>query len=99
LADTGRARLLVHDQQTAAARQMLTAIHPEAQRVLSPLDMFWVTNALCATYYYIDQIDEAIRYMYESLQQLRAVEMSAQLVTVLSNLSAALVTVGDYTPA
>ena len=99
LCDTGRARMLIYEQQAGAAREILTSIYPEAQRVLAPQDMFWVTNALCATFYYMDQIDEAIRYMYEALEMLRRVEMSPQLVTILSNLSAALVTVGDYAPA
>lgn len=99
LVDTGRARLLIHAQQPDAARNMLLAIYPEARRTLHPHDVFWVINSLCATHYYTDGIDHAIRHLYEALELLRNVEMSPQLVTVLSNLAAALVTVGDYAPA
>jgi two-component system cell cycle response regulator len=99
LVDTGRARMLIFDQQPLAAREMLQAMYADAQRELEPRDFFWVINALCATYYYTDQIDEAIRYMYETLELLRTIEMSPQLVAVLSNLAAALVTVADYAPA
>ena len=99
LADAGRARLLIFEQQPVAAREMLAAMYGDAKRELAPRDLFWVINALCATYYYTDQIDEAIRHMYEALELLRTVELSPQLVTVLSNLAAALVTVADYVPA
>ena len=99
LVDAGRARMLVHDGQAIAARDMLGKLLPEAKRTLAPTDLFWVLNTLSATYYYTDELDEAIRLMYETLELLRRVELSPQLVTVLSNLSAALVTVGDYVPA
>lgn len=99
LVDAGRARMLIFEQQPLAAREMLQAMYADAKRELAPRDFFWVINALCATYYYTDEIDEAIRYMYETLELLRTIEMSPQLVAVLSNLAAALVTVADYAPA
>ncbi len=99
LVDAGRARILIFEQQPVAAREMLEAMYADARRELGPRDFFWVINALCATYYYTDQIDEAIRYMYETLELLRTIEMSPQLVAVLSNLAAALITVADYAPA
>jgi diguanylate cyclase (GGDEF)-like protein len=99
LVDTARARLLIHRGQPEAARDMLLALYAEAQRTLPPRDLFWVINALCASYYYTDRIDEAIRHLYEALELLRTVEVSPELVAVLSNLAAALVTVGDYEPA
>jgi len=99
LADTGRARLLIHRRQADAARRMLLSLHAEAVRTLGPKDLFWAINSLCATYYHSDEIDTAIRYLHEALELLRSVDLSPQLVTVLSNLAAALVTVGDYAPA
>jgi diguanylate cyclase (GGDEF)-like protein len=99
LADTGRARLLVFQREPLAARDMLHALLPDAKRVLAPCDLFWVLNTLSGTYFYTEQLDEAIHRMYEALELLRRVDISPQLVTVLSNLSAALVTVGDYVPA
>ncbi|HEX4885472.1 MAG TPA: tetratricopeptide repeat-containing diguanylate cyclase [Casimicrobiaceae bacterium] len=99
LADTGRARMLVFQRQPLAARDMLQTLLPDAKQVLAPCDLFWVLNTLSGTYFYTEQLDAAIREMYEALQLLRRVEISPQLVTVLSNLSAALVTVGDYAPA
>jgi diguanylate cyclase (GGDEF)-like protein len=99
LVDAGRARLLILGRQVEAARAMLEAMIGDARRELAPRDLFWVINALCATFYYADRIDEAIRYMYEALELLRSIELSPQLVTVLSNLAAALVTVADYAPA
>lgn len=99
LVDAGRARMLLFEQQPVAAREMLETMYADARRELKPRDFFWVINALSATYYYTDQIDEAIRYMYEALELLRTIEMSPQLVAVLSNLAAALVTVADYVPA
>ena len=44
-------------------------------------------------------MDDAIRYLYEALETLRGGERSPQHSTVMSNLAAALVTVGDYAPA
>src|SRR5688500_16765473 len=99
LVDAGRARLLIVEQQPIAAREMLEAMFGDARRELAPRDFFWVINALCTTYFRTDEIDESIRYMYESLELLRTVEMSPQLVAVLANLAAALVTVADYEPA
>jgi two-component system cell cycle response regulator len=99
LARTGIARLLIVERAPLSARESLLAIHAEARLTLPPQDRFWVVNALGATYFYTDRIDEAIRYLYEALETLRSIELSPQLPTVMSNLSAALVTVGDYHPA
>jgi two-component system, cell cycle response regulator len=99
LVDTGRARLLIHQQQPLLAREMLLTLQAEAMKALPPQDAFWVINALCATYYYTDRIDDAVRTLYEALELLRTIDVTPQLVTVLSNLAAALVTIGDYSPA
>jgi two-component system, cell cycle response regulator len=99
LARTGHARLLLIEQEVEAARARLLEIYPDALRLLPPQDRFWVVNALGATYYYTDRLDEAIRYLHEALEALRTVPPSPQLPTVMSNLAAALVTVGDYAPA
>ena len=99
LARTGHARLLLIEQQVEAARATLLGIYPDALRLLPPQDRFWVVNALGATYYFTDRMDEAIRYLHEALEALRTVPPSPQLPTVMSNLAAALVTVGDYAPA
>jgi diguanylate cyclase (GGDEF)-like protein len=99
LADAGRARLMIYEQDPVAARDMLERMLPDARRTLAARDLFWLLNTQAATYFYTDRIDEAIRVMYETLELLRSVETSPQLVTTLSNLSAALVTVGDYVPA
>ncbi len=99
LARTGIARLLIVEQAPLSARESLLAIYAESRPTLTPQDQFWVVNALGATYFYTDRIDEAIRYLYEALETLRSIELSPQLPTVMSNLAAALVTVGDYHPA
>ena len=99
LARTGIARLLLFEQAPLSARETLLAIYAESRPILPPQDQFWVVNALGATYFYTDRIDEAIRYLYEALETLRSIELSPQLPTVMSNLAAALVTVGDYHPA
>ena len=99
LVDAGRARLLILERQADAARTMLEGMIGDARRELGPRDLFWVINSLSATFYYADRIDEAIRHMYEALELLRSTALSPQLVTVLSNLAAALVTVADYAPA
>jgi len=99
LAEIGSARLLIVQQAPLPARERLMAIREEAMAVLDAEDRFWLLNALGATYYYADQIDEAIRYIYQALETLRTVDLSPQLPTVMSNLAAALVTVGDYAPA
>ena len=99
LADTARARLMVYKQQALAARDMLNALLPDAKRELEPADRFWVINTLAATYFYTGQLDEAIRCLYEALEMLRRTVRSPQLPTVVSNLAAALLTVGDYVPA
>ena len=99
LARTGLARLLVQEQSPLPAREILLDLYSEARLHLAPQDRFYVVNALGATYFYTDRIDEAIRYLYEALESLRAIPLSPQLPTVISNLAAALVTVGDYVPA
>ena len=99
LVDAGRARLLIVEHQPIAGREMLEAMFGDARRELAPRDFFWVINALCTTYFRTDEIDESIRYMYEALELLRTVDLSPQLVAVLANLAAALVTVSDYAPA
>lgn len=99
LAEIGSARLLIVQQAPLPARERLMAIREEAMAVLDAEDRFWLLNALGATYYYADQIDEAIRYIYQALETLRTVDLSPQLPTVMSNLAAALVTIGDYAPA
>ena len=75
------------------------AIYPEAQQVLPPQDRFWLLNAIGAAHFFTDRMDEAIRYLYEALETLRGGERSPQHSTVMSNLAASLVTVGDYAPA
>jgi diguanylate cyclase (GGDEF)-like protein len=99
LAEIGAARLAIAERAPVAARERLLALYPEAQQVLPPEDRFWLLNAIGAAHYFTDRLDEAIRYLYEALESLRAVERSPQHPTVMSNLAAALVTVGDYAPA
>jgi len=99
LAQTGLARILLIEQQPLAARELLIPLYPRALSLLPPQDRFWVANALGATFFYTDRLDEAIRYLYEALEALRAIPPSPQLPTVMSNLAAALVTVGDFEPA
>ena len=99
LARIGEARLLLITQQPLAARTALLEIYDEASSTLPPQDRFWAINALGATYYYEDRIDETIRYMHLALETLHTIDVSPQLATALSNLAAALVTVGDYAPA
>jgi len=99
LADTGSARLMIFEQAVHPARERLLALYPEAEEILPPRDRFWVANALGAAYYFTDQIDEAIRYLHEALEMLRTIAPSPQLPAIMSNLAAALVTVGDYEPA
>jgi diguanylate cyclase (GGDEF)-like protein len=99
LVDCGRARTLMFEQKAEAARDILLALLADARQQLPPRDYFWILNTLSGAYFQTDRLDEAIRYLYEALELLRRIEMSPQLVTVLSNLAAALVTVGDYVPA
>ncbi|MEO8486064.1 MAG: diguanylate cyclase [Betaproteobacteria bacterium] len=99
LARIGAARLALVRQQPIDARSELLAIYDEAITSLPPQDRFWAINALGATYYYEDRIDETIRYMHLALETLRTIDVSPHLATAMSNLAASLVTVGDYVPA
>ncbi len=99
LVEIAAARLLIVQQAPLPGRERLLAIRDEALALFGPEDRFWLLNALGATYFYSDQIDEAIRYIYQALEQLRSVDLSPQLPTVMSNLAASLITVGDYAPA
>ncbi|HJU24456.1 MAG TPA: diguanylate cyclase [Casimicrobiaceae bacterium] len=99
LAEIGIARLAITERDPISARERLLALHPEALRVLPAEDRFWLLNATGAAHYFTDRLDEAIRYLYEALESLRGVARSPQHPTVMSNLAAALVTVGDYAPA
>jgi len=99
LAEIGAARLAIVERSPIAARDRLMALYPEAQQVLPPQDRFWLLNAIGAAHFFTDRMDDAIRYLYEALETLRGSERSPQHPTVMSNLAAALVTVGDYAPA
>lgn len=99
LAEIGTARIAIVERSPLAARERLLTLYPEAQQVLAPEDRFWLLNAIGAAHYFTDELDEAIRYLYEALETLRAAEHSPQHPAIMSNLAAALVTVGDYAPA
>jgi len=99
LAEIGAARLAIIERSPGSARDRLLALYPEAQQVLPPEDRFWLLNAIGAAHHFPDRMDEAIRYLYEALEALRLAEPSPQHPTIMSNLAAALVTVGDYAPA
>jgi len=99
LARIGLARLKLVQQQPAAARTDLLDFYDEAVATLKPQDRFWAINALGATYYYEDRIEETIRHMHLALETLRTIDVSPHLPTAMSNLAATLVTVGDYAPA
>ena len=99
LADTGIARLMIVEKAVLAARERLLVIYPQAQELLAPTDRYWVANALGVACYFTDQIDEAFRYLGEALETVRKITPSPQLPAIMSNLAAALVTVGDYEPA
>ena len=99
LAMAGMARLMIVEETPAAALDRLLGIYPEAEKLLPPQDRFWVSRTLGAAYYFTNRIDEAIRYLYDSLEMLRAMAPSPQLPAVMSNLATALVAVGDYEPA
>ena len=99
LAEIGAARLAIVERSPVPARDRLLALYAEAQQVLPPRDRFWLLNAIGAAHYFTDRMDDSIRYLYEALETLRGSERSPQHPTVMSNLAAALVTVGDYAPA
>ena len=99
LVEIGAARLAIVERAPLAARTQLLALYAEAQQVLPPEDRFWLLNAIGAAHYFTERLDEAVRYLYEALESLRCVERSPQHSTIMSNLAAALVTVGDYAPA
>lgn len=99
LAEIGVARLAIVERSPVAARERLLMLYPEAQHVLPREDRFWLLNVIGAAHYFTDRLDDAIRYLYEALETLRGIERSPQHPTVMSNLAAALVTVGDYAPA
>jgi len=99
LARIGTARVLLVTQRPLEARSLLLEFYDEAIAVLPPQDRFWAINALGATYYYEDRIDETIRYMHLALETLRTIDVSPHLATAMSNLAASLVTVGEYAPA
>ncbi|MGE5089766.1 MAG: GGDEF domain-containing protein [Candidatus Levyibacteriota bacterium] len=99
LAEIASARLAIVERAAAAARDRLLSLYPEAQQILPPEDRFWLLNAIGAAHYFTDDLAGAIRYLYEALEALRLAPPSPQHPTVMSNLAAALVTVGDYEPA
>jgi two-component system cell cycle response regulator len=99
LAEIASARLAIVERAAVAARDRLLALYAEAQQILPPEDRFWLLNAIGAAHYFTDELGGAIRYLYEALEALRLAPPSPQHPTVMSNLAAALVTVGDYEPA
>ncbi|HSQ80241.1 MAG TPA: diguanylate cyclase [Casimicrobiaceae bacterium] len=99
LAEIASARLAIVERAAVAARDRLLSLYAEAQQILPPEDRFWLLNAIGAAHYFTDELDSAIRYLYEALEALRLTPPSPQHPTVMSNLAAALVTVGDYEPA
>ena len=99
LAEIASARLAIVERAAVSARDRLLALYAEAQQILPPEDRFWLLNAIGAAHFFTDELAAAIRYLYEALEALRLAPPSPQHPTILSNLAAALVTVGDYEPA
>src|SRR5438105_4616071 len=94
----GLSRLRLTLGDALGARATLVALQDEARR-LPPQDCFYAINALAATFFYTDELDQTIRHLYAALEVLRGLGVTPQLPTLLSNLAAVLVTLGDYEPA
>jgi diguanylate cyclase (GGDEF)-like protein len=92
-----RARTMEGDAKGALA--MFRANLEEDDGSLSTLDRFYTLNGMAGCLAALGDSAQSLGYLFEALGQLRTINARPQMATLLSNLGAELVAVGDYAEA
>ncbi len=92
-----RARMMEGDSKGALA--MFRANLEDDDGSLSTLDRFYTLNGTAGCLAALGDSAQSLGYMFEALGQLRTINARPQMATLLSNLGAELVAVGDYEEA
>ena len=92
-----RARMLEGDSK--GALDMFRANLEEEAGTLSTLDRFYTLNGIAGCYAALGDSPQSLGYLFEALGQLRTINARPQMATLLSNLGAELMAVGDYEEA
>lgn len=99
LARNGLARARMMDGDVPGALAMFRASLEEDDGSLSTLDRFSTLNGMAGCLAALGDSPQSLGYLFEALGQLRTINARPQMATLLSNLGAELVAVGDYAEA
>ena len=99
LSRNGLARARMMDGDCKGALAMFRANLEEDDGSLSTLDRFYTLNGMAGCLAALGDSAQSLGYMFEALGQLRTINARPQMATLLSNLGAELVAVGDYAEA
>jgi two-component system cell cycle response regulator len=96
LSRNGLARVRMMEGDSEGALGMFRANIEEDEGSLSTLDRFYTLNGIAGCLAALGDSPQSLGYLFEALGQLRSINARPQMATLLSNLGAELVAVGDY---
>lgn len=99
LASNGLARTLMMTRDPEGALAIFQGNLTEASEEVTTLDRFYTLNGIAGCLAALGDTPRALGYLFEALGQLRNINARPQMATLLSNLGAELVSVGDYEEA
>lgn len=99
LSRNGLARVRMMTGDSAGALGMFRANLEQDDGSLSTLDRFYTLNGMAGCLSALGDSPQSLGYLFEALGQLRTINARPQMATLLSNLGAELVAVGDYAEA
>jgi len=99
LSRNGLARARMMEGDSKGALGMFRANLEDDDGSLSTLDRFYTLNGIAGCLAALGDSPQSLGYLFEALGQLRTINARPQMATLLSNLGAELVAVGDYAEA
>jgi len=99
LASNGLARVKTVENDVEGALAIFHETLADTSDALTTLDRFYTLNGISGCYAALGDAPKALGYLFEALGLLRNVNARPQLATLLCNLGAELIVVGDYEEA
>ena len=99
LASNGLARLKTVENDIEGALAIFNETLTDTSDALTTLDRFYTLNGISGCHAALGDAPKALGYLFEALGLLRNVNARPQLATLLCNLGAELIVVGDYEEA
>lgn len=99
LASNGLARVKTVENDIEGALAIFHETLADTTDALTTLDRFYTLNGISGCYAALGDAPKALGYLFEALGLLRNVNARPQLATLLCNLGAELIVVGDYEEA